>query len=661
MTELQSRYLTVRSGRYYFRRRIRGLSTKTKPMTLSMGTTDRESAFIWLGRLVVEFDHMLDRFLLLQPELPEPLVERYMQVRLRQTLHMMNRQCRIARMTGRTLWPEGQTPELMKFVLQVLLEDGVVRNFPEHRIDPTWSPDQLEAVLQLYAKEYRRITSPELDEMMQREFVEMSHIEARGLEHKAQLREASLKARIAALSGEVPAFDGALPTPRPAVETAAMSSEPESENPRPVAVPQAAPEAPRPITQGVELIEGQLTIAALMAQFDQAKAQEGSDTTHYGRDLAGIFWRMAVHDGLSAEVAKQRASDLRLFCFVTGVQTIDQVEQSHLRRYSDALKEIPKNFLRSCYDQNRSFAQVKEMARAMSRSEVGLAAGTVKRHLKTLELTIARAQSEGHELKVTPDFKALRPKVKGKAHKRRSVFTLREVQTLFKHSVWQGHRSWGRRHESGDVLRKDGRYWIPLILAYTGARRAEIAGLLPGDIGLIDGIPAITIQSHKWRGIKGEDPDATSPQEKLTRYVPIHSHLIELGLMDHVQAMRDNGETFLFPDVIPKPRNGSPLPPVDELNVDKFGDAIDYTWRKSLEIALNGNPRKLCLHSLRHYVNNTLIHAEGVHEVTRFDIVGHVSDDDEDDRKTAVNTSTYRDDTPMAIKVVAIEKLERLF
>ena len=84
MTELQSRYMTVRAGRFYFRRRIRGLSKKTKPMTLSMGTTDRESAFIWLGRLVVEFDHMLDRFLLLQPELPEPLVERYMQVRLRQ-------------------------------------------------------------------------------------------------------------------------------------------------------------------------------------------------------------------------------------------------------------------------------------------------------------------------------------------------------------------------------------------------------------------------------------------------------------------------------------------------------------------------------------------------------------------------------------------------
>ena len=78
-------------------------------------------------------------------------------------------------------------------------------------------------------------------------------------------------------------------------------------------------------------------------------------------------------------------------------------------------------------------------------------------------------------------------------------------------------------------------------------------------------------------------------------------------------------------------------------------------------MTLERNPRKLCRHSQRHYVNNTLIHAEGVHEVTRFDIVGHVSDDREEDRKTAVNTSTYRDDTPMAIKAAAIEKLERLF
>jgi hypothetical protein len=194
----------------------------------------------------------------------------------------------------------------------------------------------------------------------------------------------------------------------------------------------------------------------------------------------------------------------------------------------------------------------------------------------------------------------------------------------------------------------------------------EVAALVTQRIALptLDAPMLSEVLNHLFPGstpVKGEDPDATSPQEKLTRHVPIHSHLIDLGLMDHVQAMRDNGETFLFPDVIPKPRNGSALPPVDELNVDKFGDVIDYTWRKSLEIALDGNPRKLCLHSLRHYVNNTLIHAEGVHEVTRFDILGHVSDDGEDDRKTVVNTSTYRDDTRMAIKSAAIERLERVF
>ena len=81
-----------------------------------------------------------------------------------------------------------------------------------------------------------------------------------------------------------------------------------------------------------------------MDQFDQAKAQEGSDAPHYDRNLAGIFWHVAVHDGLRAAVAKLRASDLRLFCCVTGVQIIDQVGHSHLRPFSGALKGKPEGF-----------------------------------------------------------------------------------------------------------------------------------------------------------------------------------------------------------------------------------------------------------------------------------------------------------------------------
>lgn len=130
--------------------------------------------------------------------------------------------------------------------------------------------------------------------------------------------------------------------------------------------------------------------------------------------------------------------------------------------------------------------------------------------------------------------------------------------------------------------------------------------------------------------------------------------------------MRSKGNKLAFPDVVPKARKTSSIQDDHEraLAVEKFGESIDYMWRKALRIALDGNPRKLCMHSLRHYVNHTMIHTAGIHEVTRFDIVGHV-EDQEDARKggrqISVNTNVYRDDTAVAVKKVAIESLPRLF
>ncbi|MFZ7094108.1 hypothetical protein, partial [Primorskyibacter sp. 2E233] len=92
------------------------------------------------------------------------------------------------------------------------------------------------------------------------------------------------------------------------------------------------------------------------------------------------------------------------------------------------------------------------------------------------------------------------------------------------------------------------------------------------------------------------------------------------------------------------------------LLVEKFGERFDDRWRKSMGISLDGNPRKLCIHSLRHFANNTLIHIKEIHEVTRYDLFGHV----EGAEAQNTNTSTYRDETPMAIKLSAIETLPRL-
>lgn len=67
------------------------------------------------------------------------------------------------------------------------------------------------------------------------------------------------------------------------------------------------------------------------------------------------------------------------------------------------------------------------------------------------------------------------------------------------------------------------------------------------------------------------------------------------------------------------------------------------------------------MHSLRHYVNNVLIHAQGVHEATRFDLLGHVDAASAGRAASNVNVTTYRDDVPMAVRRAAIKLLPRLF
>ena len=75
-------------------------------------------------------------------------------------------------------------------------------------------------------------------------------------------------------------------------------------------------------------------------------------------------------------------------------------------------------------------------------------------------------------------------------------------------------------------------YWAPLISLFSGARLSEITDLALSDFETIDGIDAVFI------------PDGKTPDSKRT--VPIHSVLIQLGLIGYVDFLRSHGESHLF-------------------------------------------------------------------------------------------------------------------
>lgn len=83
--------------------------------------------------------------------------------------------------------------------------------------------------------------------------------------------------------------------------------------------------------------------------------------------------------------------------------------------------------------------------------------------------------------------------------------------------------------------------WVPLLALYTGARRRELTGLLVEDVADYDGIVYLRLWYNGIRNLKNSHNE---------RKIPLHRQLIELGFPAYVAAVREAGETRLFPGIV---------------------------------------------------------------------------------------------------------------
>ena len=126
---------------------------------------------------------------------------------------------------------------------------------------------------------------------------------------------------------------------------------------------------------------------------------------------------------------------------------------------------------------------------------------------------------------------------------------------------------------------------ITLVAAYSGMRLGEICNLRNEDIQEVDGIPSFLIRPHpedKW----------TPKTEAGTRNVPIHSALLDWGILD----FRKDGVKFLFSE-LKTPKSG-PRGTDFGRNFSKFKTTI-------------GLPAAITFHSFRHTVSTRLRNQAG--------------------------------------------------
>lgn len=172
-------------------------------------------------------------------------------------------------------------------------------------------------------------------------------------------------------------------------------------------------------------------------------------------------------------------------------------------------------------------------------------------------------------------------------------------------------------------------YWVPIIALFTGARINEICQLRIDDVREFEDVWIISLLA--------ENPHQKAKTKASKRIVPIHPHLLELGLLGYVQlvkAVTGDATSMLFPYLV-KDKTG-------------YAKSSSRQWGRYLE-RLKITDEFKTFHSIRVTANNRLRQA-GVDEEKRCQLVGHEHE--------TVNSSIYS--SPLEAKKLAETVLSKL-
>lgn len=151
------------------------------------------------------------------------------------------------------------------------------------------------------------------------------------------------------------------------------------------------------------------------------------------------------------------------------------------------------------------------------------------------------------------------------------------------------------------------KFWGPLVCLHSALRINEVMQLYVADIVDIAGIWCFCISA---------DRDGQSVKTKnAIRYVPIHSKLIELGLLEYVEELRTMGHVHLFPGLT-WGKNGP------------GGNVSTWFNRYHLRQRCGIKSRKKTLHVFRHTFG-TLASKSGVYKRITKRVFGHSNGDND--------------------------------
>ncbi|TIX71109.1 MAG: integrase, partial [Mesorhizobium sp.] len=323
-----------------------------------------------------------------------------------------------------------------------------------------------------------------------------------------------------------------------------------------------------------------------------------------GETIMELFEQYAAENpkGIAVDTIAQARRDVGTFVdYVGSTCPVHRIDKKAVREWKALLMKLPVKATESSAFAGMKLAQIVRHNEKVGKPVITVR--TVNRYLAGFSAFCSWLVNHGY-LDHNPADGMFLKKPKDKTT---VPFTTDQMKTLFKSPLFTGCQSadeWRNVAKPGNVMIRDHRYWVPLVMLYSGARPAEIAQLSIADVRQEHGhwIMHITTEGDGEKSVKTEGS---------MRVVPVHDELIRLGFIKYRDGMKSAGHTRLFPEA----KRNSRGQMIAEFSRE-FGR---YLTRLGIKAG-----RGLSLYSFRHGATDALRRAGHLDEQFGF-ILGHTA------------------------------------
>ncbi len=250
---------------------------------------------------------------------------------------------------------------------------------------------------------------------------------------------------------------------------------------------------------------------------------------------------------IGATTLKNKRQAIELFVALIGDPPLYLTSRSQVSDFQEALKYLPDGRRVTGELADKSLPELVAMQKAGTLKLPRLGVSTIGKHVGTIATLLGHAHKKGH-IRMNPalGIEGVKP-TEANAKTERRAFTRAEIEAIFRQPIFSGCAADTDRgvYQPGEVMIRDERFWIPVLLFLTGARASEVAGLEKSDVKIVDGAARIVFRPTALRRLK--NPESA-------RVIPLHPWALKLGFAEYVARLPED-TPYLFPSVVTEARD----------------------------------------------------------------------------------------------------------